>query len=602
MGFSLGGFMSGAATAVDTKMKNDRIDREAERSKVENVIYNTSGKLFANASLIEETRASERKKNNKYMTELLSSAGKSLRNDTAKQAYILSLDDGAREDLLTLSLRVQDPTFNPEGRSFADYLTAAEDPIEYKDATTLNEKVMGAVTPRPMDNSAYYGVSDTKDAEVDKIVASYNSVFAATYNMNADKARGLLDAAKQEVKVQSFNIDWAHKKDLLAKDAARLTALVATAQLGTLEAEQNVKRSMETRATAFFKKTRQEHIAGSGALNEEFFNKDPNNQAAYLASAEYKATVKSIISESVLYMESHPILKEITMSFLRQNFPGQYGGEVGEENPVADLKPDTYYLGNFRDGLGIATGAQIQAAKGITGGKGKAAVTSAGVDTYAGSPAAVTEGDPFGYTTPPTPEQPSAVATAMSTLQASHAELLEKRNSPTAIGGRKTGGNIKEIEANMAALKADPTSLESVNILAGVALDSGSNTFIEQAIEIIEDYTEEHKSEIKRGSSMPRLNNLTSRLRNALVENEAGPTPIRELTPYQQVMIDEKRGTIGAAKAYDQAVDIAVQSGDMAAVRNIQSIISGLMGGQTGVGVSDMLDEITAKIESALNK
>ena len=67
-------------------------------------------------------------------------------------------------------------------------------------------------------------------------------------------------------------------------------------------------------------------------------------------------------------------------------------------------------------------------------------------------------------------------------------------------------------------------------------------------------------------------------------------------------MIDEKRGTIGAAKAYDQAVDIAVRSGDMAAVRKIQSIISGLTGDQVGLGVSDMLDEITAKIESALNE
>ena len=79
-------------------------------------------------------------------------------------------------------------------------------------------------------------------------------------------------------------------------------------------------------------------------------------------------------------------------------------------------------------------------------------------------------------------------------------------------------------------------------------------------------------------------------------------TPIRELTAYQKVMIDEKRGTIGAAKAYDQAVDIAVQSGDMAAVRKIQSLIAGLDDANIGFGVSDMLDELNAKIEAALNE
>ena len=84
--------------------------------------------------------------------------------------------------------------------------------------------------------------------------------------------------------------------------------------------------------------------------------------------------------------------------------------------------------------------------------------------------------------------------------------------------------------------------------------------------------------------------------------NETKEAPIKALTSYQKVMMDEKRGTIGAAKAYDQAVDIAIQSGDMEAIRRVQSIITGLTSKDIGYGVPDMLEELTAKIESALNK
>ena len=408
MGFSLGGFMSGAAGAVDSKMKSDRVEREAERSKVENVIYNTSSRLFENASLIDATRTKDRKKNNQYMTELLSSTGDALRNDTDKQAYILSLDDGAREDLLTLALRVQDPTFNPEGRSFADYLTAAEDPIEYKDATTLNEKVEAAVIPRPSDNKSYYGVSDTKDAEVDKIVASYNSVFAATYNMDADKARGLLDAAKQDVKVQSFNIDWAHKKDMLATEAARVTALVATAKLNTAEASKNSKRNMETDATKQIKKARDAFILGSGKPDEKTFNMDPNNQANFLASPEYAAVSRNIISNAVMYMESHPILKEPTMRFLQDNYPGQYGGAYNKGDPIEGLKDDVLYRAEFGNGPGLAKGSYLKSmiaaagAEGKVGGKGKVDVEDQTIvsekdSTYVNPTPSTTVGCYYGY-------------------------------------------------------------------------------------------------------------------------------------------------------------------------------------------------------------
>jgi len=366
MGFSLGGFLGGAADATSAKMKSDKIEREAERSKVEDMIFRTSGRLFENASLVEASRTKDIKSNKQYMNKLVSMAP-SIASDPAKQAFILGLDDGAREDLITM---VNDPKFNPEQRPLVDYLNAIDDPIELKDPVTLSQRVQGTVTPRPMDSSAYYGVSTTKDKEVDKIVATYTSSFSVAYGMTAAKAQGLLDAAKQEVKVQSFTIDWAHKKELGAADAALITAQVATAQLGTEKAKQNVVNGMTTNATKRLEAARIKYIQSSG-IRPDVFDIDTNNQTKYLQSAAYKTATKEIISDSILYMEQHPILEEPTMKFLSENFPGKYGGKVGEDNPIESLKPDTYYLAKFKNGQGIATGAQIQAgAKGSTGSTG----------------------------------------------------------------------------------------------------------------------------------------------------------------------------------------------------------------------------------------
>ena len=544
MGFSLGGFIGGAADATATKMKSDRVDREAERSKVENMIYNTSGKLFANASLVEETRTKERKSNNKYMTELLSTAP-SLQGDSARQAFILGLDEGAREDLLIMSHRLKDDKFNPEGRTFVDYLTAADDPIEYKDTTTLSEKVQGVVTPRPMDNSEYYGVSTTKDEEVDKIVDTYTSSFSVAYGMTAAKAQGLLDAAKQEVKVQSFNIDWAHKREMIAAEVAQVTAAVATAQLGTVKSQMAVLSSMENRATALLKKARDKYIASSGIPNEDTFNADKNNQASYLESSVYIAANKRIISDAVLYMESHPVLEESTMRFLNDNFPGKFGGEVGEDNPIESLKPNTYYVGTFTNGRGVATGAQIQAAKGITGVAGNEGFEDIKVNTKA-------------ETKDTTGQSPAAISTG-NLDQSEIVRMNEELN--TATGSYK-----KYLEAQLEGnpvvtpIKATPSEQADVAIEdlknQGVRLEeTGFDTWDKLKESMLEDKSEERTAGFGRRllyvpDSMQLRTNETS-MEIAIEEGDADK--VQKILDNLQRMLDEdpsfdKKKKIGSVR------------------------------------------------------
>jgi hypothetical protein len=359
MGFSLGSFLGGAADAASESMDNAKVDREKERKKVEDMIFSTSARLFENASSVQKSRSAKKKVDDEFMNTLISSAP-SMQNDPAKQAFVLSLDETARNDLLTM---VIDPSFNAERRPLVDYLDAIDDPIEFKDPVTLNQRVQGKVVDRPLDKSSYYGVSNTEDKEVDKIVSSYTNSFSVAYDMSAAKAQGLLASATNEVKVQSFTIDWVVKRRDRAQVVAQTAAQVATAQLGTANGKMAVTASMTTSANKQIEATRLNYIRNSGQ-SEELFDIQPENQAKFLASAEYKAATKAIITSAVQRMEENPVIKESTERFLADSFPGKWGGRVGGKDieTVDKLKDNVYYEGTFTNGTGIALGSVIKAA------------------------------------------------------------------------------------------------------------------------------------------------------------------------------------------------------------------------------------------------
>lgn len=384
MGFSLGSFLGGAADGASKSMDNAKVDREEERKKVEDMIFRTSARLFENANVVQQSRSAKKKVDDKFMNTLISSAP-SMQTDPAKQAFVLGLDETARNDLLTM---VIDPSFNPERRPLVDYLEAIDDPIEFKDPVTLNQRVQGKVVDRPLDKSSYYGVSNTEDKEVDKIVSSYTNAFSVAYDMSAAKAQGLLASATNEVKVQSFTIDWIVKRRDRAQVVAQTAAQVATAQLGTEKAKLSVKDSLISGASTQLEATRLNYIRSSGQ-SEKVFDTLPENQTKFLASAEYKAATKAIISSAVQRMEENPVIKESTERFLADSFPGKWGGRVGDKDieTVDQLKDNVYYEGTFTNGPGIALGSVIKAAKAAQGKQGVSAgdITTAEKDsTYTG--------------------------------------------------------------------------------------------------------------------------------------------------------------------------------------------------------------------------
>lgn len=378
MGFSLGSFLGGAADGASKSMDNAKVDREEERKKVEDMIFRTSARLFENANVVQQSRSAKKKVDDKFMSTLISSAP-SMQTDPAKQAFVLGLDETARNDLLTM---VIDPSFNPERRPLVDYLEAIDDPIEFKDPVTLNQRVQGKVVDRPLDKSSYYGVSNTEDKEVDKIVSSYTNAFSVAYDMSAAKAQGLLASATNEVKVQSFTIDWIVKRRDRAQVVAQTAAQVATAQLGTEKAKLSVKDSLISGASTQLEATRLNYIRRSGQ-SEKVFDTLPENQAKFLASAEYKAATKEIISSAVQRMEENPVIKDSTEMFLADSFPGKWGGRVGDKDieTVDQLKDNVYYEGIFTNGPGIALGSVIKAAAAGAGSQGKKGLSGADITT-----------------------------------------------------------------------------------------------------------------------------------------------------------------------------------------------------------------------------
>ena len=518
----LSGFAGGMAKGASSYMDDMQDEEDAQRKRVDDNIFSTTNTMFQNAGVVRDSRQKEIKDNKAY-TNLLISKAPSLAKDPAKMAYVLSLPEKARQDVLKLT---ESDIFRTNNIPLADYFEAIDDPIEYEDPVTLTERVLGKTIDRPLEASQYYGVSTTEDKEVDKIVAGYAGGFATAYGMSADHAQGLLDSATQDVKMQRFKINWAHKKFVSSQNDALLISQVAAAKLNVHSITMNIGKAMEKNADLSIN----EDMLLWGSKQETPYDKRafdtvPELAVKYKKSKHYRAARDKVIRISGQNMvDAGGVLDKSTESFLNATFPGYWGGEV--DGPIEDLIPAKYYIAKGEDGIvGVYRGATLQ--QHIAHLQNKRGFDPSVQVEPAVEPTAVPTVVDTQTTTAVTP----IITTTVSALKAANTELLEQKNSTTTLrGGRDgvvIGARIKAVEAEINILENDPTSLEAIKILSNVALDSGSKDSIEQAIEAIEAYTEEHKSGIKRGSTLPALSTLTAKLQAAITEDGEGITQKR---------------------------------------------------------------------------
>jgi hypothetical protein len=339
MGFSLKGALGGLARGGSTILDDRKKEEDAQRKRVEDSIFETTNVMFQNAQLAQTARTAETKKNTKYLNTLISQA-ESLANDPAKQAFVLSLSDEAKQDLLKLTVS---PTFINANKPLTDYFEAIDDPIEFKNPVTLVERVQGKVVDRPLSASEYYGVSTTNDEEVDKLLESYGDQLSVAYNMSPERAQGLLDVAKQEVKVQRFSINWANKKFQSATADATLVQKLTNVRLTGEVANQNLAAAF----TDYDDKIQNEGLAtwaADNGISMQALEIDPIHKINYKKSEEYGKSRHKVIQQAARDMIEAPdrILDRATKIFFSNNYPGYWGGNANDI-PFDKLVNGKYY-------------------------------------------------------------------------------------------------------------------------------------------------------------------------------------------------------------------------------------------------------------------
>ena len=339
MGFSLKGALGGLARGGSTILDDRKKEEDDQRKKVEDSIYSTTNVMFQNAQLAQTARTKETKANTKYLNTLITSAP-SLAGDTAKQAFVLSLSDQAKKDLLALT---SSSTFVNANKPLQDYFEAIDDPIEFKDPVTLVERVQGKVVDRPLSASEYYGVSTTNDEEVDKLLESYGDQLSVAYSMSPERAQGLLDVAKQEVKVQRFSINWANKKFQSATADATLVQKLTNVRLTGEVANQNLAAAFKD----YDDKIQNEGLAtwaADNGLTMQVLEVDPIHKINYKKSEEYGRSRHKVIQQAARDMIEAPdrMLDRATEIFFKNTYPGYWGGNANNI-PFDKLVNGKYY-------------------------------------------------------------------------------------------------------------------------------------------------------------------------------------------------------------------------------------------------------------------
>mgnify|MGYP003643330227 FL=1 len=335
----LKGALSGLARGGSDILDSRKEEKDEQRKKVEDSIYNTTNVMFQNAQLAETARTKETKANTKYLNTLISSAP-SLAGDPAKQAFVLSLSDQAKKDLLALTVS---STFVNANKPLQDYFEAIDDPIEFKDPVTLVERVQGKVVDRPLSSSEYYGVSTTNDEEVDKLLESYGDQLSVAYNMSPERAQGLLDVAKQEVKVQRFSINWANKKFQSATADATLVQKLTNARLAAEGTNQNLAAVFQEANDKIQNEGLATWAADNG-LTMQDLEINPIHKINYKKSEQYGRSRHRVIQQAAQDMLEAPdrMLDRSTKIFFENTYRGYWGGNANDI-PIDKLVNGAYY-------------------------------------------------------------------------------------------------------------------------------------------------------------------------------------------------------------------------------------------------------------------
>ena len=597
MAFNLKGFAGGLADAGTAYIEGRQSDRKEATTAKRSLMFNATEAIYNNALEIKKSNDKIKNADKQYISKI-KSIDPTISTDNMNK--LLSLGD---EDRLKAegeyNYRAGQTT---DKITFGDFMSAVEESTDLNDPAKIDANIEASMQTAPTPVSAFYDKTGLiSDESVNDLYTEITGVLQGVHGFSIDKAKAITEQGMYSVQHPPIKINWS--KDIaLSKDAmetlarARIydEAQIKNAGLGILNNQVELtNKSLDAMRDAFSVGYETEQFDDDGnslgkqAVPASQANMMPNFERDFRNSPEYKQYALTSISSYIVGMETDPKANtENAMTYINGTFPGLYGGKVDvpklTEKAFAAIQPDKIYYvyappvgpanpsGADEEGF-ILSGAQIKSSR-----TDVVATDNGGSDNL--DPTDVEKNAQLDA------EQVIAAANNVQSLKDQGVTLEE-------LGFE----SWEAVEASMRpdALANDATRDAEDRLQQGQITGGISD----------EDNVKRMNSEMRTAKGSYRTY-LLEQLGDRYIKDykEERVTPIRELTAYQKVMIDEKRGTIGAAKAYDQAVDIAVQSGDMAAVRKIQSLIAGLDDANIGFGVSDMLDELNAKIEAALNE
>lgn len=591
MAFNLKGFASGLADA-GTSYLEDKQDRRKDATTVKrSLMFNATEKIYNDALEVKKSNDVIKNKDKQYISKI-KSIDPTISPDNMNKLLSLSAEDRLKAEG-EYNYRAGQ---TPDQITFGDFMSAVEESTDLDDPSKIDANMEASMMPAPKPVSAYYDKTGLiSDESVNNLYTEITSTLQEVHGFSVAKAKEITKQGIYSVQHPPIKINWS--KDIsietqAAKDLATAgiykAAQLEDVGLGIINKKVDLtNQSLDSMRKAFAVGYQAEQFdddknsLGKQVVPAAMAPNMPNFEADFRNSPEYKEYALTSISTYIVGMEADPTFnKTNAMTYINGTFPRMYGGKIETrkltEAAFSKIEPNKIYYvdapspaGTDEDGF-IMTGAQLKATR---------------VDSSSRNKVDVAKLDPTNV------EKNAQLDAEQVIAAASSVQSLKDQGVTVEELGFKSW---EEVEASMQpeALASNATRDYEDRLQQGQITGGISD----------EDNVKRMNSEMRTAKGSYR-NYLLEQLGDRYIKDykEERVTPIRELTAYQKVMIDEKRGTIGAAKAYDQAVDIAIQSGDMAAVRSIQSLIAGLDDADIGFGVSDMLEELNAKIEAALN-
>jgi len=591
MAFNLKGFASGLADAGTSYLEDKQDRRKDATTAKRSLMFNATEKIYNDALEVKKSNDVIKNKDKQYISKI-KSIDPTISPDNMNKLLSLSAEDRLKAEG-EYNYRAGQ---TPDQITFGDFMSAVEESTDLDDPSKIDANMEASMMPAPKPVSAYYDKTGLiSDESVNNLYTEITSTLQEVHGFSVAKAKEITKQGIYSVQHPPIKINWS--KDIaLSKDAmdtlarARIydEAQIANAGLSILNSQVDLtNQSLDSMRKAFAVGYQAEQFdedknsLGKQVVPAAMAPNMPNFEADFRNSPEYKEYALTSISSYIVGIETDPKANtKNAMTYINGTFPGMYGGKIETrkltEAAFSKIEPNKIYYvdapspaGTDEDGF-IMTGAQLKATR---------------VDSSSKKKSDASKLDPTNV------EKNAQLDAEQVIAAASSVQSLKDQGVTVEELGFKSW---EEVEASMRpdALANDATRDAEDRLQQGQITGGISD----------EDNVKRMNSEMRTAKGSYR-NYLLEQLGDRYIKDykEERVTPIRELTAYQKVMIDEKRGTIGAAKAYDQAVDIAIQSGDMAAVRSIQSLIAGLDDADIGFGVSDMLEELNAKIEAALN-